>query len=238
MFILIANVGATSFRTNEPYNIRHSVRVNGVPTSTALCNITVLDPTNIVIVSFKAMSYDSSTQTYNYTLPGSNTSKIGDYCYDITCSDPTSHENATDHFCAPATPAGMDLGIGQSIIYFILLGLSFVFLGGFIYGAVVIPFKNKRNPENQVVAINNFKYLKILFIALSYILLMWIAYLLYNISYAFIYIKMFSDIFLFLFRLLIGFMWPIIVVTIMLSIYLWAIDKKTQKKLERGLTIK
>lgn len=63
---------------NEPYDIRVTPTANASIT-TVLANITINDPNGIVLVPFQVMQKNTASQDFNYTLPASNTSKIGFY---------------------------------------------------------------------------------------------------------------------------------------------------------------
>ena len=98
IIFLISFAGAVNpSKQNEPLYISHSLRDNGAVVTGGLCNLTLSDPDGIILVNFKAMTYNTASQKFNYTLASSNTSKLGDYCYDITCSG--NGKNATETFC-------------------------------------------------------------------------------------------------------------------------------------------
>lgn len=61
-----------------------SVDIRVTPTANAtigsvLTNITIKDPDGVVIVAFRVMQKNLGSQDFNYSIPGSNTSKIGIY---------------------------------------------------------------------------------------------------------------------------------------------------------------
>lgn len=62
----------------ESYDIRVTPAANG-SIETVTANITVNDPDGIVLVGFAVMTKNTASQDFNYTLPASNTSKLGIY---------------------------------------------------------------------------------------------------------------------------------------------------------------
>lgn len=65
-------------KKDDPYDIRVTLLANGT-INTVTANITINDPDGVVIVSFAVMQKNLASQDFNYTLPGSNTSKLGVY---------------------------------------------------------------------------------------------------------------------------------------------------------------
>jgi len=232
--MLIAFASASTYKQNNNVDIRHSVRTNGATTSTAICNITVYNPDWLVLVNFESMSYDSTTQTFNYTLI--NTSVVGDYCYDITCFD--SGLNKTENFCIEITPTGKGFTIAQSITYLLLLA---VVVGLFIfslYGSIIIPFRNERNEYNEVIRINWKKYLKVFAIVMSYMFLIWVAYLSWNLAFGYLYLDSLAKFFNWIFVLLMALALPIFITVIIFFTVIYLQDKKIQTFIERGLKYK
>ncbi len=65
-------------KQDDPADIRVTPAANGSIDSVD-ANITINDPDGIVLVAFQPMQKNTDSQDFNYTLPGSNTSKIGLY---------------------------------------------------------------------------------------------------------------------------------------------------------------
>ncbi len=66
---------------DELYDIRVTPAANGSIDS-VIANITINDPDGTVLVFFQVMQKNTDSQDFNYTLPASNTSKLG--LYDCT----------------------------------------------------------------------------------------------------------------------------------------------------------
>ncbi len=63
---------------NVAYDIRVTAAANGTIDS-VVANITINDPDGVVLVGFTDMTKNLDSQDFNYTLPASNTSKLGFY---------------------------------------------------------------------------------------------------------------------------------------------------------------
>lgn len=235
LFVPLASCVQT-YEINQPLDIRHTITVNGIPTVTATCNITVANPDYKVLVNYKPMTVDTSAMQYNYTVQRQNISIIGDYCYTISCFD--SGNNKTSSYCKTITPAGDEISTGQSIVYlFILVILGVLFVLS-VYGAIVINSKNGRNQEGELVSINNFKYFKIFLWALSYIILISVVYLSWNLSYAYLYIPLVATFFGYIWTILLMGLLPFICLCFVFAFVRFYQDHKLEKMLERGITIK
>lgn len=233
---MISNVSAEFYKRNSPIDVRHSVRTNEATTSTALCNITIFNPNSQLLVNFQRMSFQSSSQTYNYTLPSSNTSVIGQYKYDITCAD--AGYNQTEQFTFDINPNGREYTTAESLTYIIMFFVSIFFFGLFTYYATIIKWENIRDSEGILVQINYKKNLKLLFIGLAYITFMWISYMAYNISLGFLQLDGMADLFYLVFKFMIALAWPITIVFSLIFFITYVQDLQLNKKLQRGLTIK
>jgi hypothetical protein len=232
----IPNISAQSYRINNPLVISHSVRLDGSPSSDITCNITVKNPSDLILVDYKAMTYNTNTQQFNYTLAESNVSVLGSYCYDITCLSPTA--NATSSFCKSVTPAGLDIDFGQSILYIFVLIFSLILLVISVIAAVKLPFGNIKNNEGQIVGINNLKYLKIFFWGMAYIILLWITYMAWNVSFAFLYIPLVAELFHYCFIFLGIAALIFLPLALVYSAYHIYTDVRIQNKINKGLTVK
>jgi hypothetical protein len=236
MVLLITLVSAIDYQQKDKErNIIHSVRTEGATTSTALCNLTLTDPINIIQVNFKSMSYNSNSQTFNYTVPGSNNTLLGEYCYDITCTD--KGLNQTDTFCYTVNTVGKSYSIEESITYlFILLILCGIF-GFLVFASIKIPFKNGRNMYGEIEVINWKKYLKLFSIGMSYLIFVSIIYLMWNLSYGYLQLRAVSTLFHYLYRILIGLILPIMTTIIIISGAIFLTDKKLMRAIERGVPV-
>lgn len=65
-------------KQGSSYDVRVTPAANG-SINTVTANITVNDPDGIVLVQFQEMQKNTASQDFNFTIPASNTSKIGFY---------------------------------------------------------------------------------------------------------------------------------------------------------------
>lgn len=232
--IFISFVSAITYRANNKIDIRHSVRVNDAPTSSASCNITIYDPNSIVLVEYSPMSYSSSSQTYNYTLPSSNTSEFGEYNYDVTCLDGVF--NKTDSFSFDISPNGKEYTISESITYIFVLLLTISLFILCFYSAMKIKSDNHRNDIGEIIQVNWKKHLKLLLIVMCYIILLWINYITWNITFAYISLPI-SRFFWFVHRTLFSLLIPIGITYVIFALILFIHDLKLTKLVEKGIRV-
>jgi len=108
------------FKSNTPVDIRHTITSNNTLTSSITANITVLDPKNNVIVSFKPMSFNTNSNDFNYTVPAGFISKTGIYTYTVFVYTPS--ESTSYNFEFKVTPTGEN-----GLIAYYFIGLLIVF---------------------------------------------------------------------------------------------------------------
>ncbi len=134
-----------------------------------------------------------------------------------------------------STTSGFETTPAQSILYVIVLVISCLVLALCGYGAMKIPFQNARNDENKVISISHFKYVKVMLVFFSYLILLWIFNLMILITnnfltftVAFTFFKMVYSILLFCFI-------PILMLTLAVFVVNIIHDKKIRKMLKRGI---
>jgi len=115
-----------------------------------------------------------------------------------------------------------------------MLLLVFIFIMC-LYGAIRLPYKNKRADDGRLVSVNDLKYLKVFLYTLSYILLMFIFGIGRSLSANFLYLNGLERIFNFLFWILFSFLWPLMVLSIILTIIIYLDDKRLKKAMMRGV---
>ncbi len=131
--------------------------------------------------------------------------------------------------------SGRNVDTGESVIYFVLMILSiFVFLFVF-WGAVVIPFSNERTELNKVININWAKYLKLMFITLTYLMFMWLMNLSVAITTNFASLTQYGGFFVMLFNILTMVFYPLFVVMIIIFNITFVRDLQLRKMIIRGV---
>lgn len=150
---------------------------------TAKCNITIINPDNIIIINSSKMTNRGSY--HNLTLNNTHTNLLGVYEATAMCIDKTS--NGFDTFYFKITPNGDEPSLVQGIIYIVLL-LTFMILTIFcILGAYFID-KNNAYEYGKLIKITYGKYVKLGLALLSYFFL----------TIIFLFCEMIANNFLFL----------------------------------------
>lgn len=192
-----------------------------------LCNITVLYPNSSVWIKDKPMTYNPDY--FNYTVY--ETDIVGEYSVSTYC---VGSDYGYSTFVFKVTPTGKELSSGDGLIYLISLFASILIFCFCFYGALKIPYKNQRNDENHIIGINDLKFVKIILWCFSYVIFLFIVGILRGITANYITDVKFYNFFGWAYWILLSFMWPLIVVSLLLMVVLFIQDKKIKKALERG----
>lgn len=172
---------------------------------------------------------------YNYTIPAVNNTKVGTIEYGYRCDVNGEEVSAGNQVFVSLM--GEELETGQGILYIVMVIGLMLLLSITIYGAFAVPWKNNRNENEEVISINDLKYLKVVAWIFAYLELLFIISILKNLSgylliegtYAF-----FNTAYFFL---LIA-MLPFFPLLIFFTIIIWLSDKKTQRAIERGIPVR
>lgn len=233
ILILSFAKGQEIYRQNQQINFTHTIRLNGFPDNNIEANITILDPSSVVLVGYSPMTFNTFNKTFNFTLDGSLTSKIGTYNRCITATG--SGLNKTQCFSFNVTPTGTEPSNSQGLMYFLVIILSILIFLGFLITAIKLPYSNKINEDGWITDINYYKHVKIAAAFMSYLMLMWIFWLAYNLSAGFLFIDIGTRIFYVLFVIMLVSFLPIFLTMAYLSLFSFLRDKKIRKAIERGL---
>lgn len=200
------------------------------------CNIsTVQYPNSTTLISDKAMTKRSGD--FNHTLLGENeTRTVGDYLVSGFCF--TGSETEVWIYDFTITFSGEELSTAGGLVSIIfLIGSLFIF-SIVLWGAIVIPFGHNTDPEQNIISVNDLRFVKIFFIAISYVLLMFIFGVLKRITESFLVLEGASKLFNWLFQIMFAFLWPLIVLTFIFTFIIWLNNLTIKKKLRRGLRVK
>lgn len=183
--------------------------------------------------SFTRLNRAMQNQGQGYwNLTFCNTTQIGTYIVNgVANPDGVLTGFAYDF---EVNPDGKEYTTAQSLTYILALLMATFFLLLFLVGSVYIPYGNERNGEGQVVKVNYKKYAKIICVSFSYLTLMWIFYILHNISLGYLHIASAANFFKVFYRFMIAFMYPIFVSVIVIGFVVFIRDLKTEKMIERG----
>lgn len=139
LVLLIIPLGSAeikTFKSGEEFPLRHTITADGKVSEIISANITVLNPDSIVLVASQPMTFDSSSQQWNYTLNSTQTKELGIYQYTICAVSGIGDKCET--FTIKSTPSGaeeVNSGQGMIIIFIMLIIFSIfvlLFISGFI----------------------------------------------------------------------------------------------------------
>ena len=142
MIPLVSSLDDTVKR-GDSYDIRVTPVANGSIASVT-ANITVNDPDGVVIVSFQEMTKNTASQDFNFTLPPSNTSKIGFYdCTVYAFSDIADNSVFSCNFEVNESGKAYIPEITGLLIFVAVLTLMFVSIFLFVLGLKIELFPMK-----------------------------------------------------------------------------------------------
>ena len=233
--LLISLVGAVTYRASTDIDIRHSIRVNDAPTSTASCNITIFDPNFKILAFYRPMTFTASSQTYNYTLLAINDSQTGTYNYDVTCLDGAF--NKTQSFRFDVSNNGQEYTISESLTYIFALILSIGLFCICLWGAITISPENMRNEDGYIMKINYKKHLKFFLGVVCYLILVWIFFVAWNISLAYLALDSVASFFWFIHRTLYVLMIPVGICYVLFQVISFVNDLRLSERIEKGFSV-
>lgn len=216
----ITNVNAGSWGTTKQ---TQCVNLSLVSDASA-CNITTFKyPNKNNAVENVVMNNNNGDFSYYFC----NTSDTGNYEAKGFC-DTTPWTNDLD-----VTPSGTQLEIGQAILYILSLCLAFIIFLIILYAAITIPFYNTRNGDGIVIAINKLKMIKVGAVAFAYAIFTFIVGLLDGICNNFLYVVSVGKFFDWLYWIMIGLAYPLIIICAGLGFVIFIYDWLLKKKLKR-----
>ncbi len=190
---------------------------------------TVLFPNSSVAISSVMMTRDDTY--YNYTF--CNTSTTGEYI--VNGFGDLNGVKAIWNYNFGVTPTGTILKTSDSLTYILLtIGSLILFLLS-LWGGMVLPFKNKRNDEGKVEAVQKLKYFKLLCLATAYILFVWLLNLFLTLSTNFSILTQYTKFFEVIFSVVNSVSYPLFVVMFIIMLFLAWKDLALKKLLLRGI---
>lgn len=122
---LVSSLGDT-VKQSDPVDIRVTPAANG-SIETVTANITVNDPDGVVLIPFRVMQKNTDSQDFNFTIPGTNTTKIGFYDCTIFAFS-TIRENKVFPCSFEVNPSGKEYipEISGPLIFGAILTLMFL----------------------------------------------------------------------------------------------------------------
>jgi len=161
---------------------------------------------------------------------------LGIYSWVAFCCDGTSCAGGYGSF--EVTQTGSVLSTAQGIIYIVFLIVILVIFTFSLAGAIKIPFNNHRDSSGKIISVNDLKYVKIFLMVISYILLLFIFGITKSIMENFLFLDNASKVFSWLYWIMWSFMWPIIVLSLLLTLVYFLQGLKIKTSLERGVPLR
>lgn len=136
--VLVSTVMAQSFyRQDDLIEFKTScIRNNTYCTDTAVCNLTLINPEDTLMINNQQMT--NQVSHHNYTIPATNTSILGEYKANVVCVD--SGVNGFEEVIFEITPSGEEMTTGEALFRIGMVAVLCFFTIVTIYGAV----KSKR----------------------------------------------------------------------------------------------
>lgn len=207
-------------------NIFESCNLEGLPCDNSFqCNLTIQTPSQTLLIVDGNMSKDQSQ--YNYTLTSSQTSQLGIYRSEVCCNNNT--DGACNVFYYEITRSGSTQTTSQSIMYVSLLLTTIILFIICLYGAFIINGKNEFDVGGKLLTINFNKYIKQGLYFASYLFLIFISWIAWQISDQFLILEIGDVIFRWIFLILWIFLLPVFIAFVTVSIIKWVLDMRLDK---------
>ena len=228
---LISLASALTFKQNEQADINIICINAGYCTASAICNASVFDPDNIVILDGVQATQSPSLAYHNITLNSTQTTKLGQYNVGGFCKDGSVTQVIDFNF--EVTKIGKILETKESLIYFILaFGVLLLFILSF-YFMIMTPYGNEIDDKGAVMKISKLKYVKIGLILLTWVLLTWFLNILIGLSDNFVSLTMYYGFFGFIFETMNNLALPLGIFLLVLSGFEIVKDTNIHKEISK-----
>lgn len=232
MLFLVGTVQALEYtQTGKTINITFecvNYNTGNACNSSASCNMTVRDPNGSISSSGSGIYSDGF---FDYEINGTNLTQNGIYKVTALCDDGIN--TASSFKDLEVNSMGREVTTSQSIFYGIILALMSGFTLLTFYGSLVLPWRNKRDEEENIVGLNDLKYLKLTCIVLTYLFLMWTAGIMFSLSSNFAFLEGTANFFNFIFQVMLRMIYPAMIIAFVFIIIFLIQDKKIKKTLSR-----
>jgi len=223
----------TTIKTGEPFNLSfHTYNIsNGVEITQANCSLMIYNQTGERVGNENLSVYTSSG--FNRYLNEGNFSITGKYNFNIYCYRQLEDIGGFADGIFSVTPSGLEVTTPTAIAHTILLFGMIFFLLVMIVGSVVLPWRNFLDGDDNIVGVNDLKYLKLFCIVFSYIFAMWVVGIMYSISTNYLFFTGTETFFNFIYQVMLRMIYPVIIVGILIFIFTILEDKKIASTLKR-----
>ena len=216
------------------FNTSNGIRLTN---STTNCTFHLFNNKGSHIIQEMNIPFDVSGGDWELKTMGGNFSRLGEYAYLVDCSSTDTLGGAVS-VEIEVTESGHGVNEGQAIIYSIALIIAMLFLALFLTGAIMIPWGHATDPEDNIVNVNDLRFVKIFLIAISYVMTMFIFGLVRSITGGLLTFVGISNIFEWLYWIMLSFLWPLIVLIFIVAFIIFLQNLSIRRDLKRGLTVK
>lgn len=201
-----------------------------IPTSSATMNISIvyLKTGELIVDNQEIQARGQGSFNYSVTFNNSGFYDVSSYCYDSTNTSSQTQKIKVNY-------QGEELATSESILYAVLFVASLIIFGLVLFGAIKIPWKNQVSPDGRAVTINDLKYLKFFFWGITYILLLWIFFLLSGISRNYLFLSGFTNLFYWMYLVMAVLLFPLALISVFLMLAVILTDKKIRKSAARSV---
>ncbi len=233
VIFLVGNVSSQDF--NFKQSVQQDVIIKcinvGVCSNSTVCNVTISDPNNIILVDNLQTTRSANGGFYNYTLNTTQLSELGEYKIGGFCKDGSLSKEVD--FAILVTVGGIKITTAEALVYIVAFVGSLILFFLSLYFAITLPWVN-RKIDDGAVSISKLKYLKLGLILLSFGLFNWILNLLLGLA-SFLSLDIFYGYFEFLFNVMVKSAWIIFVIWMVIFIITLRNDSKLVKLIRRGV---
>jgi hypothetical protein len=222
----ITNLGV--FKTGECISLKQSC---ASCTYNDVTRVTMPDST-VAINGILLMT--KSGLDYNYTF--CNTSQVGNYIVDghgdLLGTDTVWNYNFQ------VTATGSDFSTGKSMTYILIFIFSFIIFIALLFFGIAVPHKNKTDEmTGYVIAVSNLKYVKLICLGFAYIFAVFIVYLSWMLSFAYLDLGFLSSILHFIFIAMAWITLPFFILFCYFTIANLIRDSQISEALSRGFQV-
>ena len=213
------------------YNTSSGLLVTNVTTS---CEIHIYNSSGSHVLE-SAMAWDSNNRDFKLDIAGTTFADSQMMSAIVTCN--TSKVGGFVSFSFDVNPTGRELTQARSMLYIGLLSiLVFMFIVN-VAGITVLPSRDVRADDGEILSINHLKYLKPILYVTAYVILMAIFYISSNVALAYLGAELIGQFMFVTFKIMGYLLLPMVfiwLVYIILSIFK---DKETRSMIERGVPV-
>lgn len=232
VFVFITIIDAdSSFGMVKQY---HCINIEQSCANCTYLNITsILYPNSSVATSNAQMTLLGTKGTFTFC----NTSIVGTY----SINGNGNPDAITDIFQGTfeVTVTGQTLSMSKAITYILIFVVAVLVFVGLLILGIFLPVSNSRDEmTGYILAVNNLKYFKMVCLAFSYVIAIFISYFAWTMSYAYLDFDFVTSVFQFFFYALAVALLPLFILGCYFTISNWVRDQQIADYLSRGLRVR